>query len=104
MIIKIYLIIYYFKDVTVCLTISINNFINIINETTVLKYSHFLNNEKIFTTLNLKARIFKAIKFHKYIINFKELTKDNLLLKRAHFEFITKYLKNNNSELLQRII
>ena len=100
---EIYLTMYCPGDVTVCLTMGTNSFIGIVDETTVLKYPHFPGDERALATLGLEARILKTIGPHKYIIGFKGLTKDGLLLERAHFGSITEYLENNNPELPQRL-
>lgn len=100
---KIYLSIYYLRDVTACLTTGISSFIGSVDETIVLKYSHILGDEEALALLGLEARILQAIGFHKHIIGFKGLTKDGLLLERAPFGSISEYLQNNNSGLQQRL-
>ena len=90
-------------DVIECLTMGSNSFIGIIDEATVLKYPHLPGDEKALATLGLEARILKQIGPHKYIIGFKGLTKDGLLLERAYFGSIADYLKNSTPELWQRL-
>jgi len=100
---EIYLTIYCPGDVTACLTTGTNSFIGLVDETTVLKYPHIPGDEKALALLGLEARIFQAIGPHKHIIGFKGLTKDGLLLERAHFGSISEYLKNNNPGLQRRL-
>lgn len=100
---EIYLAIYCPGDVTACLTMGTNSFIGIVDETTVLKYSHFPGDKKALATLGLEARILKEIGPHKHIIGFKGLTKDGLLLERAYFGSIAEYLKINNPGLRRRL-
>ncbi|KAL8942661.1 MAG: hypothetical protein Q9211_001307 [Gyalolechia sp. 1 TL-2023] len=99
----IYLSIYCPGDVTECLTTGTNSFIGLINEMTVLKYPHIPGDQKALALLGLEARIFQAIGPHKYIIGFKGLTKDGLLLERAPFGSIGEYLKLNNPGLQRRL-
>ena len=100
---EIYLTIYCPGDVTECLTTGTNSFIGSVDEKTVLKYPHIPGDEKALALLGLEARIFQAIGPHKHIIGFKGLTKDGLLLERAHFGSITEYLQNNDPGLQQRL-
>ena len=100
---EIYLTIYCPGDVTECLTTGTSSFIGLVDETTVLKYPHIPGDEKALATLGLEARILQAIGPHKYIIGFKGLTKDGLLLERGPFGSITEYLKNNNPGLQRRL-
>ena len=86
-----------------CLTMGTSSFIGVVDETTILKYSHIPGDEKALASLGLEARILQTIGPHKHIIGFKGLTKDGLLLERAHFGSITEYLKKHNPELQQRL-
>ena len=80
-----------------------NSFIGIVDETTVLKYSHLPGDKKALATLGLEARMLKQIGPHKHIIGFKGLTEDGLLLERAYFGSIIEYLENNTPDVWQRI-
>lgn len=82
---------------------AMDSFIGIIDEATVLEYSHFPGDKKALATLGLKARILKEIGPHKHIIGFKGLTEDGLLLERAYFGSIAEYLENSTPELWQRL-
>lgn len=78
------------------LTTGTNSFIGSVNKTTILKYLYTPGDKKALTLLGLKARILQAIGPYKYIIGFKGLIKDDLLLKSIPFGSISEYLKNNN--------
>ena len=89
-------------DVTACLTMGTNSFIDLIDESTVLKYPHIPGDEAL-ALLNLEAQILQAIEPYKHIIDFKKLIRDSLLFECAPFGSISEYFKNNNPDLQQRL-
>lgn len=100
---EIYLTDYCPGDVTECFTTGGNNFIGLVDKTTVLNYPHVSGDERALALLGVEARILEAIGPHKNIIGFKGLTKDGLLLELARFGSISEYLKNNNPGLRRRL-
>ena len=94
---------YYPKGVTKCLTMGSNNFIGLVDDTTILKYPLTQRDKNALAALSLEARILQLIGPHKHIIGFKGLTDSGLRLERASLGSVATYLESNDPTLLQRL-
>lgn len=74
-----------------------NSFIGLVDETTVFKYPRIPGDRASIASLNVEARIFKAIGPHDQIIGFKEQKNDGLFIDYATYGSLARYLVENQA-------
>ena len=92
------------KGVTGYLGLGVDSFVGAIDETTVLKYPKTPGDETALSILKIEAEILTAIGPHKYIVGYKGLREDGLLLERALYGSIKQFLYDHTITDEQRLI
>jgi serine/threonine protein kinase len=94
---------YFPKSVHKLLAVGGNSFIGLVDEATVFKYPRIPGDKSAIASLDIEARIYKAIGPHARIIGFQGQSIDGLFIDYAPHGSLARYLVENEATTQQRL-